>query len=153
MPSPTAVTWSDIMGAFRDSGIDTAQIVCWSADYACFDLDWVRGAMSEEFHAQLDNYGVADYHPGKNKCTQFAIWAWGFANFKNAISTPPDGDPSAFGMCVYKKDSGEGHAINALVTRDEGVLTPWFYEPQTQQILYADSFSRFEKASMKLIFP
>ena len=141
------------MSAFRAAGIDTAQVTCWSEAYACFNIDWVRDLMSAEFHAQLDGYGVAEYQPGKNKCTQFGIWCWGFANFKNAISTPPDGDSCAFGICVYKKDSGMGHAINALVTRDDGVLTPWFYEPQTQQLIPADLFSRGEKASMKLIFP
>lgn len=98
------------------------------ASYALPKLGYLLGPYASWFREALGKLGAADYMPESGDCDDFADLYATLARIAHRRTSGSKGTALAIGVLYYTQDKGGGHAINAAVTPDFGLV---FIEPQT----------------------
>jgi len=98
--------------------------------YSLWTDGFIMGPFSNAFMESEDSLDRT-YTSGENQCTTFANRCKAFADetFLHDPNAPKD-TAIAFAEFRYIKTNGDGHSINAAVTRYDEELKLRFYDPQ-----------------------
>jgi hypothetical protein len=115
------------------------------ASYSVFDIDKLE-KYYDEYRKDLFEKGVVRWDR-QFDCNRFSQSFASFLQIKHLVNSRKEfghGEALAVAEVYYKKDSGGGHAINLILTKDGFV----FFEPQTGRV---STLSSTEKESISLI--
>lgn len=99
--------------------------------YAAPTRRFVEGEFSRDLARVERDLGVSEYQPEKGDCDKFARRAAYWMMEWSEKTTANTGAGIAFGVFLYARDAGGGHAINCFP--ENGRLV--FYEPQTKRVV------------------
>jgi hypothetical protein len=125
------VTASQIKGAFTGLGIECNHYIIDDELYAMVAPEWIDSTFKEcllAFTEQLRNTYMQEVWD----CDDYALTARWYARvILRASVNNDDPYPIAFGDFRYIQNSGASHCLNVFIIRENGFLTPYFFEPQT----------------------
>jgi len=104
--------------------------------YTLPSKNWVETTFSNEFFKFLSEEKLQQYELDSNDCDNFAGWARLFAQKLNNNTKSQGKSSILFGEFDYKEDKGGYHAINFFISLEDEKYKIYFYEPQTQKIIF-----------------
>ena len=116
-----------------------AEVLVTDRQYAIFSNDWFWQCYSPWL--QKDIHGKYVY-TNKFDCENFAVYACHKLNEIHRWSQKTEAEGIAFGELYYKVDSTMSHAINILLTVEEGQYKYCCYEPQSGNAMVFDKEER-----------
>jgi len=108
-----------------------AKVYAPDRDYSLPTLHWLLKVFFPWFQAEMFRI-VANKWDKRFDCDNFAQFfsAWAAVSHWSADKQPGHPEGLAVGECWYKLDSGGGHAINVIVTEEDGEQVVVPIEPQ-----------------------
>lgn len=118
---------NDLRTILLKHGIDMRHVYAADATYALVSPKWVEKTFFPWWRSLRFAFGLTSWER-KNDCDNFARAAAAAMHDCHALTEEGEADAPAAGEVWYITKEGTGHAINVIITADQGLL---FFEPQS----------------------